>query len=222
MSTPDAAATAAAARDETRATRERFSRLLKQELAIQAAGMSKDEMPSCTTLFDRCIQCFALFPQLNAIYRHGTFSNCEDKLDDWKACLSLRGLDSDEKYRAWIQRRAEMAVRKRMSKQSTEEVWNFRLAADASVVDPDHESEEFPNPPTDASASYATVEPMHSKHAHLQATHRSSIQGKSRGRIPGLTSPSDETSAAAETRTFRRIDQRSLRHAMDHLNLRNW
>ncbi|CAD6892489.1 unnamed protein product [Tilletia caries] len=146
MSTSDAAAQAAAARDETRSTRERFERLLKQELAIQSAAMSKDEMPSCTTLFDRCLSCFALFPQLNAIYRHGSFSSCEDKVDDWKACLSLRGLDPDEKYRAWIQRRAEMAARKRMSKQTTEDVWTFRFTPDGHVVDPEHESDDFPNP----------------------------------------------------------------------------
>ncbi|KAK0534206.1 hypothetical protein OC834_001993 [Tilletia horrida] len=133
-------------RDETRAQREMFERLVKQELVIQAAAMSKDEMPSCTKLFDRCLSCFALFPQLNAIYRHGSFSACEDKVDDWKACLTLRGLDPDEKYKAWIQRRAEIAAHKRMGKQSTEDIWSFRLTPDGTYVDPEHENEVFPNP----------------------------------------------------------------------------
>ncbi|KAK0554624.1 hypothetical protein OC845_000656 [Tilletia horrida] len=133
------------ARDSKRSAREQFDRFYKQELVIQSAAMPKDELPSCTALFDKCLQCFALFPQFRHVYRHGHFSDCADKVDDFKACLTLRGLDADEKYRAWIERRAELAARKRLSKQSVEEFWTIRTGRDGRVIDEEFESPEFPD-----------------------------------------------------------------------------
>ncbi|KAL9941011.1 hypothetical protein V8E36_000499 [Tilletia maclaganii] len=144
-SSPQSWEVAVKQRDQSRAERDRFQRVVQQELVIQAASMSKEEMPSCTKLFDEVVRCYALFPQIRHIYRYGNISDCADKSDNWKACLMLRGLDGEEKYKAWIQRRAEIAAHKRLSKESTEEVWSFRTGPHGEVVDPDHASETFPN-----------------------------------------------------------------------------
>ena len=91
-SAPSSAQKSEDVRVTQRSAREQYERFYQQELVIQSAAMPKEEQPSCTALFDKCLQCFALFPQFRHVYRYGGFSDCADKIDDFKACLSLRGL----------------------------------------------------------------------------------------------------------------------------------
>lgn len=76
----------------------------------------------------------ALVPQLRNVYRFGTFNNCTAKLEDFKFCLTLRGIDTAHKRQAFIERRARQMARRRMPGGDTsEEVWRSR---DDPIIDP--------------------------------------------------------------------------------------
>ncbi len=77
-------------------------------------------------MFDKWAQCFALGPQLRAIYRYGGLQDCKSKLDDFKYCLTMKGMTQEERYEAWIRRKAETTAEKRLGKGSSENVWELR------------------------------------------------------------------------------------------------
>lgn len=104
----------------------RYSQLVAEDVAYHKAATPLSEMPSCTNLFDKWAQCFALGPQLKAVYRYGGFQDCRHKLDDFKFCLTMRGMSVEEKYEAWIQRKAQQTAEKRLGRQSAENVWESR------------------------------------------------------------------------------------------------
>ncbi len=84
-------------------------------------------LPSCTNMFDKWAQCFALGPQLRAIYRYGGLQDCKSKLDDFKYCLTMKGMTQEERYEAWIRRRKRRRRRRRgWGKGSSENVWELR------------------------------------------------------------------------------------------------
>ncbi|PWN49096.1 hypothetical protein IE53DRAFT_370055 [Violaceomyces palustris] len=104
----------------------KFQRVLQEEIDFHMASTPIDDMPSCTNLFDKWASCFAIGPQLKAIYRYGGVQDCKDKLDDFKFCLTMKSMTKEQKYQAWITRRAEITASKRLGPQSSENVWEYR------------------------------------------------------------------------------------------------
>ncbi|KAL4074190.1 hypothetical protein J3A83DRAFT_4234219 [Scleroderma citrinum] len=52
-------------------------------------------------------------------------SECSDKLEDFKFCMSLKSLHPEQKRDAWIKRKAEWWAARRLEK-SSENVWEAR------------------------------------------------------------------------------------------------
>ncbi|CCF51870.1 hypothetical protein NDA18_003660 [Ustilago nuda] len=107
-------------------TATQYETLLTEEIAYQKASNPISDLPSCTNLFDKWAQCFALGPQLQAVYRYGGLQDCKGKLDDFKYCLTQKGMGREEKYESWIRRRAEKVMDMRLGKGSSELVWELR------------------------------------------------------------------------------------------------
>ena len=63
--------------------------------------------------------------QARSLYRYGEMATCAPKLEDFKFCMSLKGVHPEEKRDLWIRRRAEWWARRRASK-SSEDVWDVR------------------------------------------------------------------------------------------------
>lgn len=104
----------------------KYESCLAEELAFHKASIPPTDMPSCTNLFDKWAQCFSLAHQIKAVYRTGHFNECKDKLDNFKFCLTQKGSSKEERYEAYIQRRAEQSAAKRLSQQSSENIWSYR------------------------------------------------------------------------------------------------
>lgn len=77
-------------------------------------------------MFDKWAQCFALGPQLKAVYRYGGVQDCKAKLDDFKYCLTMKGMTQEEKYESWLRRKSEKLAEKRLGRESSEMVWELR------------------------------------------------------------------------------------------------
>lgn len=52
-------------------------------------------------------------------------ATCSPKLEEFKFCMSLKGMHPEEKRDVWIRRRAEWWARRRAHK-SSEDVWDVR------------------------------------------------------------------------------------------------
>jgi hypothetical protein len=131
-----------------------FDELVKEEEAIQDASLDfSGGVPTCLKIFDRYIKCYGktllvafllftkdathlfiycyflakgLASQTTSLYRQGRLKeDCQDIFHDWAFCLTLRGLEPEEKRRQWIQRRAEWWARRRLGR-SSEDVWDAR------------------------------------------------------------------------------------------------
>ncbi|CBQ73548.1 conserved hypothetical protein [Sporisorium reilianum SRZ2] len=110
-----------------------YEQYVAEEVAYHKASTPISEMPSCTDMFDKWAQCFALGPQLKAVYRYGGVQDCKAKLDDFKYCLTMKGMSQEEKYEAWIQRKAQTTAGKRLGRESAENVWQIRRDPNESV-----------------------------------------------------------------------------------------
>lgn len=66
--------------------------------------------------------------QVKSLYRHGRMSECRDKMEDFKFCMSLKSMEPEAKRDAWIHRRAEWWASRRLGK-SSENVWDVRKYA---------------------------------------------------------------------------------------------
>lgn len=103
-----------------------FETAVKQEEAyLRKVHPTPDDIPSCTKLFDLFLQCNVVAAQMKSLYRYGQMSECGHKLEDFKYCMSNKGMHPQEKYDAWIRRRAEWWARRRMTN-SSEDVWEVR------------------------------------------------------------------------------------------------
>ena len=120
-----------------------FDTVVKQEEAyLRKVHPTPEDIPSCTTLFDNYLQSNRAGPtrfthrtdtnqqavtaaQVKSLFRYGQRTPCAYKFEDFKFCLSNKAMHPQEKYEAWIRRRAEWWARRRMSK-SSEEVWEIR------------------------------------------------------------------------------------------------
>jgi hypothetical protein len=109
----------------------KWEAVVKQEETIQGAAMSVDEVPTCMTLFDTWAKCFALGPQIKHVYRYGLPNDCKPKLEDFKYCLTLKGLSPEERREIWIRKRAEAMATKRLTI-SSEDVWTMRSVPNSS------------------------------------------------------------------------------------------
>lgn len=67
----------------------------------------------------------ALGSQIKSVYRHGTPRDCMPKFEDFKFCMSVKGLADDRRDEVWAHRRAEWWARRRLGK-SSEDVWDAR------------------------------------------------------------------------------------------------
>ncbi|SPO26327.1 uncharacterized protein UTRI_03916 [Ustilago trichophora] len=103
-----------------------YASLVEEEVIYHKASTPISEMPSCTDMFDKWAQCFALGPQLRAVYRYGEFQDCKGKLDDFKFCLTMKGMSQEEKYEAWIRRKSEKSAEARLGRGSAENVFLLR------------------------------------------------------------------------------------------------
>lgn len=63
--------------------------------------------------------------QMRSLYRYGEMATCSPKLEEFKYCMSLKGMHPEEKRDVWIRRRAEWWARRRTHK-SSEDVWDVR------------------------------------------------------------------------------------------------
>ncbi|KAJ9479642.1 Early meiotic induction protein 1 [Pseudozyma hubeiensis] len=107
-------------------TTSQYERFLAEDVLYHKASTPISEMPSCTDMFDRWASCFALGPQLKAVYRYGGVQDCKEKMDDFKHCLTMKGMTQEEKYEEWITRKAERTAERRLGKGSAENVWVLR------------------------------------------------------------------------------------------------
>jgi len=103
----------------------KYDETVREEYAIQAAALPLQDMPKCMNLFDKWASCFALGPQARSIYRYGTFQDCREKLEEFKYCLTLKGVSEEERRQLWLKKRAEKSAAKRLQC-SSEDVWAIR------------------------------------------------------------------------------------------------
>jgi hypothetical protein len=63
--------------------------------------------------------------QLKSIYRFGEMAHCTPKWNEFKFCMSIKGLHPEQRRDAWICHRAEWWARRRLGS-SSENVWEKR------------------------------------------------------------------------------------------------
>ncbi|KAI0344793.1 hypothetical protein BDW22DRAFT_1326732 [Trametopsis cervina] len=103
-----------------------YETTVKQEIAhLKKIYPSPEDIPSCLSLMDTFLSCHILNHQMRSLYRYGQMSECAQKGEDFKFCMSNKSLHEQEKYEAWIHRRAEWWAKRRLAK-SSEDVWNIR------------------------------------------------------------------------------------------------
>ena len=117
--------------------------LYKEQLAMEAAATPLDEVPSCLNLFDKWLSCYALGPQMRNVYRYGAFTDCSAKREDFKFCLTMRGLEPEARRHEWLARRAEKQAHERLGPRSSENVWEMRRDP---VVPHEYEDPAYPSP----------------------------------------------------------------------------
>jgi hypothetical protein len=121
----------------------------QEEARLQKLHPTPEDISGCMTMFDTFLSCNGEFAptklishlscrddltsihlpvlgvQLKSLYRFGHMSNCSEKLEDFKFCMSLKSMHPDEKRDVWIKRRAEWWATRRLDK-SSENVWDMR------------------------------------------------------------------------------------------------
>ncbi|KAH8108109.1 hypothetical protein BXZ70DRAFT_1003512 [Cristinia sonorae] len=130
-----------------------FKTAVKQEEAyLQLTHPTPEDIPSCMSLFDDFLRCHGtpclsspthlltlknlterppspsvavIRAQVVSLYRYGKMTECTQKLEDFKFCMSSKGMHPEEKRDAWIRRRAEWWANRRLAK-SSEDVWDVR------------------------------------------------------------------------------------------------
>ncbi|WVW79532.1 hypothetical protein I302_101501 [Kwoniella bestiolae CBS 10118] len=104
----------------------KFESVLQDEEKYQEVQYpTTEQVPTCMTLLDEFLMCYALAPQLRSMYRYGEFRDCTWKWEDFKYCLSLKSEDEEVRRKLWIKRRAEWWAKRRVGG-SSEDVWDVR------------------------------------------------------------------------------------------------
>lgn len=114
--------------------------LRREELVLEAAANPPEDIPSCLTLFDKWLTCYSVGHQLRSAYRYGTVADCAPRREDFKFCLTLRGLDPEVRRAKWLERRADAKAHQRKGFRTSEAVWDLRRdpLMDPDLVDPDY------------------------------------------------------------------------------------
>ncbi|KAL6306567.1 hypothetical protein BKA93DRAFT_692619, partial [Sparassis latifolia] len=103
-----------------------FETAVKQEEEyLRRVHPTADDIPGCMKLFDDFLSCNIVGSQVKSLYRYGQMSACSPKLEDFKFCMSIKGLHPERKRDMWIRRRAEWWAERRLGK-SSEDVWDIR------------------------------------------------------------------------------------------------
>ncbi|KAI0256147.1 hypothetical protein BJV78DRAFT_1368050 [Lactifluus subvellereus] len=103
-----------------------FKTVVEQEEArLYQLHPTPEDIPSCMTVFDDFLSCNILGTQLKSIYRFGEMAHCSAKWNEFKFCMSIKGLHPEQRRDAWIRRRAEWWARRRLGS-SSENVWEKR------------------------------------------------------------------------------------------------
>jgi len=103
-----------------------FGSLVRDEIQIQTIAVDMEGgMPSCTTLLDNFLMCYNIPHITTGIYRYGQPIDCGRKFDDFKFCMSVKGLSEEARKEEWIKRRAEWWAGRRLEPNS-EDVWDSR------------------------------------------------------------------------------------------------
>jgi hypothetical protein len=84
------------------------------------------DIPTCTNLLDTVFACHAVRNSIKSLYRYGERRPCGEKVEDFKFCMSTKWMEDEERYEAWIQRRAMWWAKRRVQEPSTEDVWEAR------------------------------------------------------------------------------------------------
>ncbi|KJA29044.1 hypothetical protein HYPSUDRAFT_128461 [Hypholoma sublateritium FD-334 SS-4] len=103
-----------------------FKKVFEQEEArLRILHPTPEDIPGCISVFDDYLGCSVIRNQVKSIYRYGKRSSCDQKLDEFKFCLTLKVMHPEEQREAWIRRRAEWWAHRRIE-QSSEDVWDIR------------------------------------------------------------------------------------------------
>ncbi|KAN0109311.1 Protein of unknown function (DUF3128) domain containing protein [Russula decolorans] len=106
---------------------DRFKAVVSQEEArLGQLHPTPEDTPSCMSVFDDFLLCNILGTQLKSIYRFGEMAHCSAKWNEFKFCMSIKGLHPEQRRDAWIRRRAEWWARRRLGL-SSENVWEMRV-----------------------------------------------------------------------------------------------
>jgi hypothetical protein len=116
----------------------------QEEARLCQLHPTTEDIPSCMTVFDDFLSCNSMLPysyhpipalftrvgpvlgtQLKSIYRFGEMAHCSPKWNEFKFCLSIKGLHPEQRRDAWIRHRAEWWARRRLGT-SSENVWERR------------------------------------------------------------------------------------------------
>ena len=126
----------------------KFELVKQEEEYLRKVHPTPEDVPGCMKLFDDfllcngpscsfphkhspqvCSQtllpCAVMSSQFRSMYRYGEMATCGPKLEDFKFCMSLKGMHPEEKRDVWIRRRAEWWARRR-AQRSSEDVWDVR------------------------------------------------------------------------------------------------
>ncbi|KAF8492345.1 hypothetical protein F5888DRAFT_1619059 [Russula emetica] len=105
---------------------DRFKAVASQEEArLGQLHPTPEDIPTCMSVFDDFLSCNILGTQLKSIYRFGEMAHCSAKWNEFKFCMSIKGLHPEQRRDAWIRRRAEWWARRRLGL-SSENVWEMR------------------------------------------------------------------------------------------------
>ncbi|KAI9461258.1 hypothetical protein BJY52DRAFT_1260326 [Lactarius psammicola] len=103
-----------------------FETAVSQEKArLRQLHPTVEDIPGCMSVFDDFLSCNILATQLKSIYRFGEMAHCSEKWNEFKFCLSTKGLHPEQRRDAWIKHRAEWWARRRLGT-SSENVWERR------------------------------------------------------------------------------------------------
>jgi hypothetical protein len=115
----------------------------QEEARLHQLHPTPEDIPSCMTVFDAFLSCNStsvllqgprslltskkkvLGTQLKSIYRFGEMAHCSAKWNEFKFCMSIKGLHPEQRRDAWIRHRAEWWARRRLGS-SSENVWQKR------------------------------------------------------------------------------------------------
>ncbi|EIW83153.1 hypothetical protein CONPUDRAFT_51664 [Coniophora puteana RWD-64-598 SS2] len=122
-----------------------FDKVVKEEQEyLSKVHPTTDDIPSCLNLFDEFLLCNVLGTQVKSLYRFGRMAECKQKMEDFKFCMSNKGLHPEQRRETWLQHRAEWWAQRRLER-SSEFVWDKRTEPLSNWPPPLSESNNVPD-----------------------------------------------------------------------------